>query len=396
MIYLSNALGLLVVALLWLAPSEAHAQRIYRCLDDKGAIHVEQGVLPAWCASQYAPVVLDRPATPQELEGAKRYLEGQLAAEVAREAGCRAEHDNIERNRDDRLDAIDERSDNRRSGRVSRAETRAAKRIEESAASEHARVKRCAAQAQASAGEIRAALADPVKMMAAVPEWRAEQQRMERERVAHQVAQRRVEQERRLAAARAVEERERAAEAQKRATQEAEAEAARRALARREAEADRARALRRDLSVMLDGIAATSRSVIAGSESARADLLQMEKDVDILQRRYGAALRAPEYREPVAALVEGVLALRAAGVALAIEAQLAASSAERTTRVQALKGRGGSGGGTLVERANFDTLAREADASRAEHEKAVRVLAERRGSLVRVVERATQLSASLQ
>jgi hypothetical protein len=229
-------------------------------------------------------------------------------------------------------------------------------------------------------------------MMAAVPEWRAEQQRMERERVAHQVAQRRVEQERRLAAARAVEERERAAEAQK----EAEAEAARRALARREAEADRARALRRDLSVILDGIAATSRSVIAASESAHGDLLQMEKDVDILQRRHGAALRAPEYREPVAALVEGVLALRAAGAAVEKEAQLAAYSAERTARLQAVKSRMGSGGGTLVDRANLDTLAREADAARAEHEKAAKVLAERRGLLVRVVERTTQMSASLQ
>jgi hypothetical protein len=341
-------------------------------------------------------VAPDKPATPQELDGAKRYLEGQLAAEIAREARCRAGHDNIERIKDDGLDAIDEGSDNRRSGRVSRGETRAAKRIEQSAASAHARLKQCAAQAQTSAGEIRAALEDPVKMMAAVPEWRAEQRRMERERVAQQVAQQKVEQERRLAAVRATEERERAAEAQKRAAQEAEVEAARRALARREAEAERARALRRDLSVVLDGIAATSRSVIAASESARADLLQMEKDVDILQRRHGAALRAPEYREPVAALVEGVLALRAAGAAVEREAQLAAYSAERTARLQAVKGRMGSGGGTLVDRANLDTLARETDASRAEHEKAARVLAERQGVLVRVVERTTQMSASLQ
>jgi hypothetical protein len=215
---------------------------------------------------------------------------------------------------------------------------------------------------------------------------------MERERV----GQLKVAQERQAAAASVAEERRLADEAQKRAAQEAEAEAQRRALARREAEADRARALRRDLSVILDGIAATSRSVIAASESARGDLLQMEKDVDMLQRRHGAALRAPEYREPVAALVEGVLTLRAAGAAVEKEAQLAASSAERTARLQAVKSRMGSGGGTLVDRANLDTLAREADAARAEHEKAAKVLAERRGLLVRVVERTTQLSASLQ
>ncbi len=396
MSYLSNALGFFVFALLLFAPSWAHAQRTYRCLDDKGMLHVEQGVLPAWCASQYAPVASDKPVTPQELLGAKLYLELQLVEEVAREARCRAEHDNVERIKDDGLDALDERSDSRRSGRVSRGETRAAKRVEESAASAHGRLKQCAAQAQTRAGEIQAALTDPVKMMAAVPEWRAEYQRMERERVARQLNQQKFEQERRLAAVRAAEDRERVAEAQKRAALEAEAEAARRALARREAEADRARALRRDLSVMLDGIAATGRSVIAASESTRADLLQMEKDVDILQRRHGAALRAPEYREPVAALVEGVLALRAAGAAVEKEAHLAGASAELTARVQAVKGRVGSGGGTLVERANFETLAGEADASRAEHEKAVKVLAERRGSLVRVVERTTQLSASLQ
>ena len=94
--------------------------------------------------------------------------------------------------------------------------------------------------------------------------------------------------------------------------------------------------------------------------------------------------------------MEGVLALRAAGVAVEKEAQLAAASTERTARVQAVKGRVGSGGGTLVERTNFETLAREADTSRAKHEKAAILLAERRGSLARVVERTTQMSASLQ
>lgn len=384
-------LGLFTAAVL-LAPGGAYAQRIYKCVDDKGALHVEQGVLPAWCASQYAPVVSDKPATPQELEGAKRYLEGQLAAEMAREEGCKAQHERIDEAKDDRLDDIDALSDNRRNGRVSRAEARAANRIEQSAASLHNRAQQCVGQAQARAGELRAALADPVKISAEVPEWRAAQQRIERERVAQQ----KVEQERRLAAVRAAEERERAAEAKQRAAEEAAAEAQRRARAQREAEEERGRAIRRDLGAILDRIAATSRTIIDARETARVELAQMEREVDVLQRRYGMLLRAAEYREPVAALVEGVLALREAGAALERETQLATSSAEVTARLQTMRTRMGSGGGTLVDRANLDTLAREVDGVRAEHEKAARVLADRRGSLVRVVERTTRLSASLQ
>jgi len=390
--HLSNALGLLVFALLLLAPSGANAQRIYRCVDDKGVLHMEEGVLPAWCASQYAPVTSSAPPTAKEIEETRRFMERQIVSETAREERCRVGQERIEEIKEDGLDAIDLQSDDRKRGRFTRGDARAARQINKSAASAQARLQSCIGETQARAAELRIALADPGKTAATVPEWRAEQQRMERERV----GQLKVAQERQVAAARAAEERRLTDETTKRVAAEAEAEAQRRALARREAEADRARALRRDLGVILDEIAATSRSVIAASESARADLLQMEKDVDILQRRHGAALRAPEYREPVAALVEGVLALRAAGAAVEKEAQLAAALAERTTRLQAVKGRMGSGGGTLVDRANLDTLAREADASRAEHEKAARVLAERRGSLVRVVERTTQMSASLQ
>lgn len=389
---ISSVLGLVVFALLFLTPSLAGAQRIYRCVDEKGVLHMEEGVLPAWCASQYAPVTSSAPPAAKEIEETRRFMERQIVSETAREERCRAGQERIEEIKEDGLDAVDLQADDRKRGRVTRGDRRAKKQIEKSAESAQARLQSCIGEAQARAAELRVALADPAKTTATVPEWRAEQQRMERERV----GQLKVAQERQVAAARAAEERRLADEAQKRAALEAEAEAQRRALARKEAEADRARALRRDLSVMLDSIAATSRSVIAASESARADLFQMEKDVDALQRRHGAALRAPEYREPVAALVEGVLALRAAGAAMEKEAQLATASIERTTRVQAIKGRVGSGSGTLVERANFETLSREADASRAEHEKAVKVLAERRGSLVRVVERTTQLSASLQ
>jgi hypothetical protein len=49
----------------------------------------------------------------------------------------------------------------------------------------------------------------------------------------------------------------------------------------------------------------------------------------------------------------------------------------------------------MVDRANLDMAARDLDGARAEHDRAVKLLAEKRGSLVRVVERATQLSASL-
>jgi hypothetical protein len=229
-----------------------------------------------------------------------------------------------------------------------------------------------------------------VKISAIVPEWRAEQLRAERERVARQ----RVEEERRLAAARAAEERERATEAKKRAAEDAEIEAQRRVRAQREAEEERGRALRRDLGAVLDRIAATSKVVIDGTEAARAELTQMEKEVDALQRQYGWALRAPELKEPVAALVEGVLALRAAGAALEREAQLAASAADLTARVQVMKTRAGAGS-TMVDRANLDMAARDLDGARAEHDRAAKLLAERRGSLVRVVERTTRLSASL-
>lgn len=382
-------MGLFAAAMV-LMPGGVYAQRIYRCADEKGAIHVEQGVLPAWCASQYAPVAPERPATPQELEGAKRYLARQLAEEIAQEERCKAGHEQIDEIKDDGLDSIDAQADNRRSGRVSRGEKRASRRIEQSAADAHARLQQCAARAQARAGELQATLADPVKIAAIVPEWRAEQLRAERERIARQ----RVEEERRLAAARVAEERERAAEAKKRAAQEAEIEAQRRVRAQREAEEERGRALRRDLGAVLDRIAATSKVVIDGTEAARAELAQMEKEVDALQRRYGWALRAPELKEPVAALVEGVLALRAAGAALDRETQLAASAADLTARVQAMKTRAGTGS-TMVDRANLDVAARDLDGARAEHDRAAKLLAEKRGSLVRVVERATQLSASL-
>jgi hypothetical protein len=383
-------MGLLAAAVV-LLPAGASAQRVYRCADEKGAIHVEQGVLPAWCASQYAPVAPERPATPQELEGAKRYLERQLAGEVAQEERCRAGHEQIDEVKDDGLDSIDARADDRRSGRVSRGEKRAAHKIEQSAADAHARLQQCAGQAQARASELRATLADPVRISAIVPEWRAEQLRFERERIARQ----KVEEERRLAVARVAEERERAAEAKKRAAEEAEIEAQRRVLAQREAEAERGRALRRDLGAVLDRIAATSKVVIDGKEAARTELAQMEREVDALQRRYGWALRAPELREPVAALVEGVLALRAAGAALEREVQLAASTADLTGRVQVMKTRAGAGS-TMVDRANLDMAARDLDGARAEYDKAAKELAEKRGALVRVVERATQLSASLQ
>ena len=108
------------------------------------------------------------------------------------------------------------------------------------------------------------------------------------------------------------------------------------------------------------------------------------------------ALRAPQYQEPIAAIVEGVLALRAARTALEREILLAASSAEMTERLRAMRGRVDPRGGSLLDRANLDQLSREVDGLRAEHEKAARVLADQRGSLVRVVERATQVSASLQ
>lgn len=389
--FISSVLGLLA-ALLLLTPSLAGAQRIYRCVDDKGVLHIEEGVLPAWCASQYAPVLSSTPPTAKEIEDTRRFLERQIVSETAREERCRAAQERVEEIKEDGLDDIDSLSDNRKGGRVTRSDARAARRIEKSAKSAQVRLQSCIGEAQARAAELRLILADGGKTAATVPEWRAEQQRIERERV----GQLKVAQERQVVAARAAEERRLADEAQKRTAQEAEAEAHRKALARREAEEDRSRALRRDLSVILDDIAATSRSVIAASESARGDLLQMEKNVDMLQRRHGSALRAPEYREPVAALVEGVLTLRAAGAAMEKEAQLAASSAERTGRLQAAKSGMGTGGGTLVQRATLETLGREADASRAEHEKASRALAERRGSLVRIVERTTQLSASLQ
>src|SRR5258705_9824887 len=140
-------MGLLAAAVV-LLPAGASAQRVYRCADEKGAIHVEQGVLPAWCASQYAPVAPERPATPQELEGAKRYLERQLAGEVAQEERCRAGHEQIDEIKDDGLDSIDARADDRRSGRVSRGEKRVAHKIEQSAADAHARLQQCAGQAQ--------------------------------------------------------------------------------------------------------------------------------------------------------------------------------------------------------------------------------------------------------
>jgi hypothetical protein len=377
-------LGLLAAAVLWI-PGSAWAQRIYRCVDDRGTVHIEQGVLPAWCASQYTPVARDKPGTPREVDGTKRWLEGQLASQIAREERCRTGHERVEDILDDGLDSIDELSDNRRSGRVSHAERRVAKRMVKAAAGAHARLDQCVTEAKARAGELRAAIADPVKIDAAVPEWRAAQQRIERERLAQQKA-----------ALRDAEERERAAQAKKRAAEEAEAETQRRAQAQRQVEEERARAIRRDLGAMLDRIATTSRATIDGRETARAELAQVEKDVEILPRRYGWALRAPEYREPIAAIVEGILALRAAGAALEREAQLAASSAELAARFHAMNKRMASGPSTLLDGANLDTLAREAAGTRAEHEKAVRTLADHRGALVRTVERTMQLSASLQ
>jgi hypothetical protein len=256
----------------------------------------------------------------------------------------------------------------------------------------HARLTQCVTDAQARARELRAAIADPAKINAAVPEWRAAQQRIERERLAQQKA----EQEKRLAAMRDAEERERAAQTKKRAAEEAEADAQRRAEAQREVEQERARAIRRDLGAILDRIAATGRAIIDARETARAELAEVEKDVEIVQRRHGWALRAPEYREPIAAIVEGILALRAAGAALESEAQTAASSSKIAERLQAMKKRMASDRPTLLDRGDLETLEREAEGARAEHERAVRTLAERRGSLVRTVERTMQLSASLQ
>jgi hypothetical protein len=382
-------LGLLAAAVLWI-PGSAWAQRTYRCVDDRGAVHIEQGVLPAWCASQYAPVASEKPATPREVDGTKRWLEGQLASEIAREEGCRKGHDRVDDIVDGGLDAVDDLSDNRRLGR--HVANRTAKRMVQAGKEAHARLAQCVTDAQARAGELRAAIADPVKINAAVPEWRAAQQRIERERLAQQKA----EQEKRLAAVRDAEERERAAQAKKRAAEEADADAQRRAEAEREVEQGRARAIRRDLGALLDRIAATGRAIIDARETARAELAQVEKDVEILQRRYGWALRAPEYREPIAAIVEGILALRAAGAAMEREAQMAASSAELAARFQAMNKRMASGPSTLLDRANLDTLAREAAGTRAEHEKAMRTLADHRGTLVRTVERTMQLSASLQ
>jgi hypothetical protein len=371
----------------------------------------------------------NKPAAPQELEEARRYLEGEIATEAKREAMCKAYDEQIDEAKEDVLDSIDQRSDNRRNGRVARGEVRAAKRTEQTAALMHVSAKQCVADAQARGAELRAVLSDPVKMTAVALERRVVQQQIERKRA----AQEKVEQERRLAAERAADEKaqapRRAAEEQARAAkryaeeaeakaqrwaqaqreaeeerrraatlaaEEAEARAQRLARAQREAAEEQGRAIRRDLGALLDRIAQTSRAVIDARETAYAALAQVEMGDNILRRLQDLALRAPQHQEPIAAIVEGVLALRAARTALEREIRLAASSAEMTERLRAMRGRLDPRGGSLMDRSNLDQLSREVDGVRAEHEKAARVLADQRGSLVRVVERATRVSASLQ
>jgi hypothetical protein len=371
--------ALFVVALLF-TPGGAYAQRVYKCVDDKGAVHVEQGVLPAWCASQYAPVAPDKPATPQELEGTKRWLEGQLATEIAREARCKVGHERIEELKDDALDSIDSRADNRRSGRVSRADSRDAKRVEESAASGHARLKRCAAEAQRRADELRATLSDPAKLKALVPEWRAEQLRTERE----SLAKHRAEEERRVAAARAAQERERAAEAERRGTEE------KAAAQRRERERVVEELRHQWLGLLREARGGSEILAGGGLYDVFAQRLQaIGQQYRLIRTRYAALLQQGEHRALGMAVYEACIALHAADAEWQKEQQAASDLAIAQAAADRYKGIAAP---TMVDRANAGQAQAGLLVAQQRYEQAKGRLASQREVIARLIGQASRVA----
>jgi len=236
--------------------SSAHAQATYRCVDSRGQLIVGQGVAPALCRQEgivTPQAVLDRPVTAGELGEITQYLDVKLAEFVARKQACGDRHERIEVDKDDTLDAIDERSDNRRNGRVSRGEKRAGRSVEASAERAHVTAKHCELDADNQIAEVRSVLNNPAKLRAQVPALRAEKFRHE------QTAARRREGDQ--AAARAEEERRRVG--------------AREADERRFAEErQQGEVVRRELLGLLEDSRGASEGLIAGSYDAFAPRLR--------------------------------------------------------------------------------------------------------------------------
>jgi hypothetical protein len=411
-------LGLLTAAVL-LTPGEAYAQRPYSCVDDKAAANVAQGVLPG-CASQQIPVVSNKPATPQELEGTTRYLEAQLATEGSREWRCNADREHISETKDDALDAVDALSDNRRNGRVSRAETRATRKIERYSASDLARAEQCIAQAQARAAEIRATLSDPVKLTALVPEWRAEQQRekveqehrlatlraaeekrlaAEEKRLADERAQRKaekiaekIEAERRLAALRAAEEKRLADERAGDQARERRREAAVRAEQERQAAAERlSQELREQWLALLENARGTHEIFASGApkEDISLRLEAMGKQFQSIRVKYARQLQMGDHKTLGMAVYTAYAALTAANPDWQKERQAASDLAGMQATVERYRSIRRP---SAMDRANADESMRRLQDVQQEYEQAKAQLAAKRDSVARLISEAVRVA----